>query len=94
MSAVARQRTAEVRVTDHALERHLERAGPITAKALAREVRRRLMPALKVGVRPDPQLGVHIEIQEGLVAVAAPSWEGGWHVETVYTTDEWEEWVG
>lgn len=88
------RRVTQITVTPHALKRHFERAGPITSRRLAREVRRSLLSALRVGVYPDFDLGVHIEIPEGLVAIVTPNWEGGWAVLTVYTVDERKEWVG
>ena len=76
------RRLTPVRVSDHALERYLERIGPITRHALTHTIRARLMPYLKQGAKVVNR-AVMVELQEGVVAVVYPSLEGGWEVSTV-----------
>lgn len=87
-----RLRQTRISVTDHALERYWERVGPTTRRALANEVRRRLLPALRLGVYPDRHCAVRLEIRPGFAVVVAPSFQGGWELLTVYW--EWEEAAG
>lgn len=81
------RRLTPVRVSDHALERYLERVGSTGRVALENQVRRHLMPYLQQGARVTNG-AVMVELQWGVVAVAYPSLEGGWVVSTVMEVEE------
>ncbi len=75
-----------VHVSDHALERYCERVAPLGRNSLAREVRRHLLPYLRVGAAVNKG-AVLVEIHPGIVAVTLPSLQGGWEVATVMALD-------
>lgn len=86
-----RRRLTRIGITDHALERYRQRAGAVYRRELANEVRRRLLPALRLRVYPDEYGAVHLPLEGGLVAIVMPSLLGGWDVLTVYRIGEFEE---
>lgn len=75
-------------VTGHALMRYNHRVGPISTSGLARLIRRPLILALRMGARTDGNLGVHLEIEPGVIGVVTPSEMGGWSLVTVYRRGE------
>jgi len=89
-----RRRLTRIGVTDQALERYRQRGGAVGRRDLANEVRRRLLPALRLRVYPDEHGAVHLGLDGSLVAVVMPSFEGGWDVLTVYRVGEYGEAAG
>jgi len=82
-----------IAISNHAVKRWRERAGPATRKEIAREITSRLLPRLHLGVDTDPYGAVHIAVGQNLVAVLYPSMQGGWELVTVYRrgTNEYEQ---
>lgn len=76
------RRVRRVRMTRHAVYRVEVRSDKNPVK-LRHEVARRLQGMLRIGVEPDPGLGVKVPLEDGLVAVCVPSVFGGWDVVTV-----------
>lgn len=75
-------RPMRVRVSDHALERYLERVGSTGRNALANQIRKHLLPHLDKGA-PVVRGAVFVEIDIDVMAVVEPSLLGGWDVVTV-----------
>ena len=74
-----------VAVSKHALQQYCEAIDNkrVRSRDLANLIRRRLLPQLSVGLIPDVDGAVHIQLHDGLHAVAVCNLEGGWGVKTV-----------
>lgn len=70
-----------LRLTRHA-ELRLEERVDLPKRART-EIRRKLFGMLYAGVRPAPDLAVHVHLDDGCTAVCYPSVLGGWVVATV-----------
>lgn len=75
-----------VRVTAHAELREEQRLG--ISHDLRHEITGRLNTALRLGVRPGPQLDVEVLLGDGAKAVCVPSWSGGWVVVTITASED------
>lgn len=71
----------KVILSRHARERLAERVG--TDKGVRHEITLRLIASLRLGVAPEPDLGVRVYLRDGYQAICYPTYEGTWVVATV-----------
>lgn len=78
----------KISVTDHALDRHIERAGNIDRHTLAQQIRAKVRGQLYKGIKLDRGGAAHVPLGGNRSAIVKPSHRGGWEVITILCDGE------